>query len=53
MRKCNYYLSDRVIVIQIAMIKIAAPRMLCKVADQAIQIYGGAGVCQDFPLAQM
>jgi alkylation response protein AidB-like acyl-CoA dehydrogenase len=26
--------------------------MLCKVIDVAIQVYGGAGVCQDTPLAQ-
>ncbi|XP_076822327.1 acyl-CoA dehydrogenase family member 11-like isoform X2 [Clavelina lepadiformis] len=36
---------------EIAMIKIAAPRMLCDVIDRAIQIHGGAGVSQDFPLA--
>uniref|UniRef100_A0A673CP71 Acyl-CoA dehydrogenase family member 11 n=1 Tax=Sphaeramia orbicularis TaxID=375764 RepID=A0A673CP71_9TELE len=38
---------------QIAMIKVAAARMVCKVTDCAIQVYGGAGVSGDFPLAQM
>ncbi|XP_053198664.1 nephrocystin-3 isoform X2 [Scomber japonicus] len=38
---------------QIAMIKVAAARMACKVVDCAIQAYGGAGVSGDFPLAQM
>ncbi|KAM6978094.1 acyl-CoA dehydrogenase family member 11 [Aplochiton taeniatus] len=38
---------------QIAMIKVAAARMACKVVDCAIQVHGGAGVSQDFPLAQM
>uniref|UniRef100_A0A665X821 Acyl-CoA dehydrogenase family member 11 n=1 Tax=Echeneis naucrates TaxID=173247 RepID=A0A665X821_ECHNA len=38
---------------QIAMIKVAAARMACKVVDCAIQVYGGAGMSQDFPLAQM
>ncbi|KAM9839282.1 acyl-CoA dehydrogenase family member 11 [Aulostomus maculatus] len=38
---------------QIAMIKVAAARMGCKVVDCAIQVYGGAGVSGDFPLAQM
>uniref|UniRef100_A0A3B4TRM3 Acyl-CoA dehydrogenase family member 11 n=1 Tax=Seriola dumerili TaxID=41447 RepID=A0A3B4TRM3_SERDU len=38
---------------QIAMIKVAAARMACKVVDFAIQVYGGAGVSGDFPLAQM
>jgi len=35
----------------IAMIKIVAPKMACTVIDRAIQIHGGAGVCQDFFLA--
>ncbi|KAG8009506.1 Acyl-CoA dehydrogenase family member 11 [Nibea albiflora] len=38
---------------QIAMIKVAAARMACKVVDFAIQVYGGAGVSGDVPLAQM
>ncbi|KAI3355307.1 hypothetical protein L3Q82_018157, partial [Scortum barcoo] len=38
---------------QIAMIKVAAGRMACKVVDCAIQVYGGAGVSGDVPLAQM
>lgn len=38
---------------QIAMIKVAAARMACKVSDCAIQVHGGAGVSGDFPLAQM
>ena len=33
------------------MIKVVAPRMLTHVIDQAIQVHGGAGVCQDTPLA--
>jgi acyl-CoA dehydrogenase len=37
---------------QIAMIKIVAPNMALAVIDRAIQIHGGAGVCQDFPLAK-
>uniref|UniRef100_A0A8C9ZTH5 Acyl-CoA dehydrogenase family member 11 n=1 Tax=Sander lucioperca TaxID=283035 RepID=A0A8C9ZTH5_SANLU len=38
---------------QIAMIKVAAARMACKVVDCAIQVYGGAGVSGDVPLAQL
>lgn len=38
---------------QIAMIKVAAPRATCKIIDRAIQVCGGAGVSQDFPLASM
>src|SRR5437870_11644145 len=37
---------------EIAMIKVAAPDMLCRVLDWAIQAHGAAGVSADFPLAQ-
>jgi acyl-CoA dehydrogenase len=37
---------------EIAMIKVAAPRIALKVIDDAIQAHGGAGVCQDFGLAK-
>ncbi|MDB5818969.1 MAG: acyl-CoA dehydrogenase [Rhizobacter sp.] len=36
---------------EIAMIKVAAPQMACQVIDWAIQVHGGGGVSQDFPLA--
>jgi acyl-CoA dehydrogenase len=36
---------------EIAMIKVVAPTMACKVIDWAMQVHGGAGMCQDFPLA--
>ena len=36
---------------EIAMIKAVVPKMALKVIDRAIQTYGGAGVCQDTPLA--
>lgn len=36
---------------QIAIAKIAVPRMACNVIDRAIQVHGGKGVCQDTPLA--
>src|SRR5207237_9437646 len=37
---------------EIAMIKVAAPDMLCRVLDWAIQAHGAAGVSDDFPQAQ-
>ena len=36
---------------EIAMIKVAAPTMACQVIDWAMQVHGGAGVADDFPLA--
>jgi acyl-CoA dehydrogenase len=36
---------------EIAMIKVAAPNMACQVIDWAIQVHGGGGVSDDFPLA--
>jgi acyl-CoA dehydrogenase len=36
---------------EIAMIKVAAPNMACRVIDWAIQAFGGAGVSDDFGLA--
>ncbi|MDQ6816093.1 MAG: acyl-CoA dehydrogenase family protein [Actinomycetota bacterium] len=38
---------------EIAAIKVAAPNVALRVVDRAIQVYGGAGVSDDFPLATM
>jgi acyl-CoA dehydrogenase len=38
---------------EIAMIKVAAPRMALEVIDDAMQAFGGAGVSQTTPLASM
>ncbi len=38
---------------EIAAIKVAAPRVALKVIDRAIQVHGGGGVSEDFPLAAM
>jgi acyl-CoA dehydrogenase len=38
---------------EIAAIKVAAPNVALKVVDRAIQVHGGGGVSDDFPLAMM
>ena len=38
---------------EIAAIKVAVPQMAERIIDHAIQAHGGAGVCQDTPLASM
>lgn len=38
---------------EIAMIKIVAPEVFTTVVNRAIQVFGGAGVSDDFPLASM
>ncbi|XP_074696163.1 acyl-CoA dehydrogenase family member 11 isoform X2 [Strix aluco] len=38
---------------EVAMTKVVVPRAVLKVIDCAIQVCGGAGVSQDFPLAVM
>ena len=37
----------------VSQIKSVAPQMSCNVIDRAIQVHGGAGVSEDFPLARM
>ena len=37
----------------ISQIKVVAPNMAINVIDQAIQMYGGTGISQDTPLADM
>ena len=39
--------------IEIAAIKVAVPNIALKVVDRAIQVHGGGGVSDDFPLAYM
>ena len=38
---------------EVAAIKVVVPRMACRVIDDAIQVFGGAGVSDDVPLASM
>jgi len=38
---------------EIAAIKVAAPNTALRVLDRAIQVHGGGGVSDDFPLANM
>ena len=43
--------GNKVAKTEIAMIKVVAPQMCLDVIDRAMQVHGGAGVSQDFPLA--
>jgi acyl-CoA dehydrogenase len=39
--------------VEVAGIKVAVPNIALKIIDRAIQVHGGAGVSDDFPLAWM
>ena len=43
--------GNKVAASEIAQIKVVAPNVALKVIDRAIQMHGGAGVSDDFPLA--
>jgi acyl-CoA dehydrogenase len=45
--------GNRTAAVEIAAIKVAAPAVALRILDQAIQVYGGAGVSDDVPLAWM
>jgi acyl-CoA dehydrogenase len=36
---------------EVSAIKVSVPAMAARVIDRAIQVHGGGGLCQDFPLA--
>ncbi|MBF7072129.1 acyl-CoA dehydrogenase family protein [Glaciecola sp. MH2013] len=38
--------------VDISAIKVVVPNMLQEVVDMALQMHGGAGMCEDFPLAK-
>ena len=44
--------GNKVAASEIAQIKVAVPNIVCDIIDRAIQIHGGAGVSQVFPLAR-
>ena len=45
--------GNRGAAVEISAIKVSTPQMAAWVIDRAIQTCGGAGVSQDFPLAEM
>ncbi len=44
--------ANKIAQLEIAMIKVAAPRMALRIIDQAIQVFGGAGVSDEAGLAR-
>ncbi|XP_008570930.1 PREDICTED: acyl-CoA dehydrogenase family member 10 [Galeopterus variegatus] len=44
--------GNKAAALDIAMIKMVAPTMACRVVDRAIQAFGAAGLSSDYPLAQ-
>jgi acyl-CoA dehydrogenase len=51
------YLLDTVGILgalsEVSQIKVVVPNMVCKITDQAMQMFGGEGLCDDTPLASM
>jgi acyl-CoA dehydrogenase len=45
--------GNKAAAIEISAIKVAAPNMALKIIDRAIQVHGGGGVSDDWPLARM
>jgi alkylation response protein AidB-like acyl-CoA dehydrogenase len=39
--------------VDISAIKVVVPNMLIDVVDMAVQMHGGGGMCNDFPLARL
>ncbi|XP_012633826.2 acyl-CoA dehydrogenase family member 10 isoform X1 [Microcebus murinus] len=44
--------GNKAAALEIAMIKMVAPSMACRVIDRSIQAFGAAGLSSDYPLAQ-
>jgi acyl-CoA dehydrogenase len=45
--------GNKAAAVEISAIKVAAPNVALRIIDRAIQIHGGGGVSDDFPLASM
>jgi acyl-CoA dehydrogenase len=45
--------GNKAAAVEISAIKVAAPNVALRIIDRAIQVHGGGGVSDDFPLASM
>ena len=45
--------GNKAAALEIAMIKVAGPKIALKIIDDSIQAHGGGGVTKDFGLAKM
>jgi acyl-CoA dehydrogenase len=46
------HMEDRNIVVEVSMAKFWTTDMACRVADRGVQLFGGYGYCEEYPIAR-